>query len=208
MTLVTSSGLADRLGVSRGRISQYVAEGKLAGCYTGDGRARRFDLGKCAAALDRKLDLGQRMGNGAETAGAIRNLPLDQPAPRSTEANPFPTRADPEADRYQKARADIAEVKAVKERLALAESEGRYVLASEVELNMRRVLAAEIAEIESVLRTAAQKVAAEMFIDARSVRAILLGAWREHRANRADAAAERAVTAQFSEAEQAEAVTH
>ena len=41
---VNATTLAQRLGVSKARISQYVAQGTLAGCFTGEGRARRFDL--------------------------------------------------------------------------------------------------------------------------------------------------------------------
>ena len=74
MTLLNSGDLAKALNVSKGRVSQYVSEGKLAGCFTGDGRARRFDLGKAATALGRQLDPGQMMGNGAGTRAAIRTV--------------------------------------------------------------------------------------------------------------------------------------
>ena len=71
MTSVTASALAIKLGVSRGRISQFVREGKLAECFTGVGRNRRFDLEKSACALGHRLDAGQLMGNGAGTRAAL-----------------------------------------------------------------------------------------------------------------------------------------
>lgn len=207
MTSVTASELAGALGVTRGRISQYVREGKLEGCYSGQGRGRRFDLEKSAQALDRRLDPGQSLGNGAAAAEARRGLSRDGETPPAADPEPQLPSADPDADRYKRARAEMAEVRAMKERLALAETEGRYVLASEVDLNVRRAIAAELSEVESVLRTAAQKIAAEHSVDGRAVRTILFGVWREHRARRSGAAAEQAGAAQFSEAEQAEGVT-
>lgn len=206
MTTVNASGLAKALDVSAGRISQYVSERKLDGCFVGEGRARRFDLEKCAAALGRTLDAGQMMGNGAGTAKALRDLAapdLDLSEDRDGAAS-IP-RADPDADRYQRARADMAEQKATEGRLKLAELEGRYVLATEAALEVRRALAAEVTEFETVLRTAAQQIAAEHGLDAPTVRAVLVKAWREHRQRRADLAAAQAESAEFSDAEAAEA---
>ena len=56
---MNATQLATELGITKGRVSQYVSEGKLDGCFTGDGRARRFDVGKVRAALDQRLDPGQ-----------------------------------------------------------------------------------------------------------------------------------------------------
>lgn len=207
MPTVTASELAKVLDVSKGRISQYVGEGKLEGCYSGEGRGRRFDLAKCADALGRTLDPGQMMGNGSGTAEAIRGLAGSSPAtvaPTEPREATLP-RADAEADRYQRARADIAETQAVQGRLKLAEMEGRYVLATEVDLQVRRAIASEIAEFETVLRTGAQKVAAEFGLEAPAVRAILTTLWRSHRARRAEVAAAQAEDAAYSEAEAQEA---
>ena len=49
--MATGSELARIFGVSKQRVHQWVKEGKLNGCYTGEGHFRRFDLGKCAEAL-------------------------------------------------------------------------------------------------------------------------------------------------------------
>jgi len=74
MTFLSSSELAATLKVSKARVSQYVSERKLEGCYSGEGRARRFDLAKVAVALGRTLDPGQMMGNGAATKSALRRI--------------------------------------------------------------------------------------------------------------------------------------
>ena len=74
MELLRASELADRLSLSRGRISQLVSEGKFEGCYEGKGRNRRFDLAKCVTCLERGLDFGQVHGNGAEAAAARQDV--------------------------------------------------------------------------------------------------------------------------------------
>lgn len=203
---VTAARLAEILGVSRGRVSQLVSEGKLDGCYAGEGRARRFDVHKCAQALDRKLDLGQRMGNGAGTADAIQRLraATDMEAVEPGSALPRAADGDADANRYQRARAELAEARALKERLNLAATEGRYVLASEVELSTKRAIAAEIAEMEAFVRQAAERIAVEHELPAAEVKATLRGLWRAHRERRSRSAAEAADQAGYAETERAE----
>jgi hypothetical protein len=186
---LTTTELADRLQVSKGRVSQYVSAGKLDGCYTGDGRARRFDLVKVCSALGKRLDMGQMMGNGAATKRAIAALQGgddDPPAPRQAE-----TLRDgaelPASDtgRYDLARTQKAEEEARKLRRQNLQEEGRYVLATEVERQVTKVLSQEIAEFEGVLRVAARAVADQMGVDFKVARKILIDTWRGHRAARA-----------------------
>lgn len=203
--MLTASELAAALRVSRPRISQLVAEGKLEGCYAGAGRGRRFDLDKCVAALDRQLDPGQQLGNGAAAAERRREVAQTvEPAEPGAMAIPV---SPVGGDRYQVARAELAETRAVRERMALAELEGRYVLAADVELATRRAIAAEVAEFESVLRQAAASLAAEHGLEARYVRATLLKTWRAHRATRAEAARLAAEAAEVTDAEAEEMAT-
>ena len=207
--MLTASQLAAALGVSRPRISQLVSERKLDGCFAGDGRARRFDLEKCIAALDRQLDPGQQMGNGAAAAGRRREVARGAEPRISSGASDQMTLPASSAggDRYQVARAELAETRAVRERMALAELEGRYVLAADVELATRRAIAAEVAEFEGVLRLAAAAIAAEHGLEARFVRASLLKQWRAHRATRAEAARLASESAAPSDEEAAEMAT-
>lgn len=199
---VSSSELAKQLGVSAGRVSQYVSEGKLEGCFQGDGRARRFDLERVAAALGKRLDPGQMMGNGAGTRRAIRSLLADDEAAEDIAPPQMPPARHPagaqvlkptDPDGYEMARTDLVQQQARKARRDNLLMEGRYVLASEVERNVRQVLAGELRAVETVLRNAARKVADRLGVDALAVRQILIDAWRAHRAERAgalDAAAE------------------
>lgn len=202
--LLSASELAGRLSLSKGRISQYVAQGKLPGCWSGDGRARRFDLVKVCAVLGKTLDFGQMMGNGAGTRRAIsavrdKSDNLDEvqgqaPTPQPTmrrESGELP-RGD--TDRYELARTAKAEEDLRSARLRNGREEGLYVLASEVELQVARVLAQEIAEMEAVLRDAARMVADKLGVDFRSARQIMLDTWRGHRAKRAVVLGEQAET--------------
>ncbi|MBN8294963.1 hypothetical protein JI664_23530, partial [Rhodobacter sp. NTK016B] len=86
MANLNATELASRLGLSKPRISQYVSEGKLEGCYEGEGRARRFDLAKVADALGRKLDLGQMTGNGRATRRTLRAVSDEETTDEQPEA--------------------------------------------------------------------------------------------------------------------------
>ena len=200
MKSLSSSELADTLKVSRGRVSQYVKEGKLEGCYQGNGRDRRFDLVKVASALGRTMDPGQMMGNGAETRrqlGKIAPLPglgpdseaEDEPTPPPAAKAP-PQKADAELSpsdptRYELARTLKAEEEARALRRRNAEAEGTMVLASEAAQATTRLIGREVQAMEAVLQAGARAIADRLGVDYREARTILVGVWREHRAKRA-----------------------
>lgn len=205
MTLLTASELAARLGVSKGRVSQYVSGGQLAGCYSGDGRNRRFDVAKCAMALGKRLDAGQMMGNGSATKRSIVDLMTqadeDTPAkpPQRQRTDGPVALTDP--DRYELARIDKAEQEARRLRRQNAQEEGLYVLASEVERQVARVVGQEVAEVETVLREAARAVADALGVDFKAVRKVLMDKWREHRAARVEVLSAEADAAGMTDAE-------
>lgn len=203
---VNATTLAAMIGVSKGRISQLLAEGKLEGSYSGQGRARRFDPQMVAKLLDLRLHPGQALGNGAVSAASRRDVLAGEVKadPRPTASAVPPASEDADAARYQRARADQAEVDAILKRRRLAEESGRWVLASEVERATRSAISAEIAQFESMLRDAARRVADELGVDYRSVKVTLMEEWRRHRARRRDRLVEMAGAAELSENEVAE----
>lgn len=185
MAGLNTTELAARLAVSKARVSQYVSEGKLDGCYTGDGRGRRFDLEKVAHALGRKLHPGQMLGNGAATRDALRDLGNDEmpePALRLRPDAPLPVN---DADRYEMARTLKAEEEARRLRRQNMAEERIWVLAEDVERHTARALTKEIAQVETMLRDAARAVADQFGLDFRSVRKVLMDEWRRYRASRA-----------------------
>lgn len=68
---VSAAELARLLGVTSPRVSQYVKEGKLDGCFSGEGRARRFEFEACVLALRARLDPDQFLANGSRTLARI-----------------------------------------------------------------------------------------------------------------------------------------
>lgn len=203
--MLRASELADKLQVSRGRISQLVAGGKLDGCFEGEGAGRRFDLAKSAEALGKRLDPGQMLGNGAGTRRVLKDIAsqaTDQPAsPRkSSESAPL-TPTDP--DRYDLARTAKAEEDLRAMRLRNGREEGLYVLASEVERQVARLLGQEMRETESFLKEAARKLADTMQVDFKAAKKVLMDSWRAHRQGRATVLEESATVVSQSDAEKA-----
>lgn len=206
--MMNSTQLASTLGVSKARVSQYVSEGKLAGCYTGDGRSRRFDLAKCAEALGRRLDPGQLMGNGAATKATLAKIQTDDTPkakpltePRRSGGNGAESIPGADPDRYELARIQKAEEEARKLRRQNAEAEGHYILASEAAQMTTKLIAQEIAEFETVLRDGARVIADKLGVDFKTARQHLVETWRAHRAGRAEALTEQADAAGMTEAE-------
>lgn len=202
MQTVSGADLAREFDVTRGRVSQWLNEGKLEGCFSGIGRARRFDIEKCRAALSRNLDVGQMMGNGATTRKQLGEHSLPMPDNGSSRKSDRLEPRDP--DRYELARIQKAEEEVIRARRMNAEAEGRFVLASEVDLATRRIIAQEIAAFELMLRRAARRVADDMGVDFKEVRQLMVETWREYRAARADEVSDQAADVSLSDKERAE----
>jgi hypothetical protein len=185
---VTGAELAKSLNLSPGRISQLVTAGKLKGTFTGEGRSRRFDLALVTQALRGNLDPGQMMGNGAQTKRLLDGFSQEVHG-EAPQAKP-PLRESGELSngddgRYALARAQKAEEEARRLRRQNAQEEGQFVLASEVERQVSRVLGQELREVETYLRDSARVVADRLGVDFKAVRQILLDEWRKHRTGRA-----------------------
>lgn len=203
---LSGAQLAEQLGVSRARVSQLVSEGKLDGCFTGDGRLRRFDLSKAKAALLGRLDKGQMLGNGAATKRALRDIPDDLPDPAQVvlaRVQRDGVLAPTDPDRYELARIESAEQDARRKRRDNERDEGKWVLAEAAEREAARLVAKEIGQFEAVLRDAARAVADKLGVDYREVRAILLTEWRAHRKTRSESLRDKASAVTMAEDERA-----
>lgn len=194
---MNTTELAKELGLSKGRISQYVSEGKLDGCFTGAGRARRFNVDRVRAVLEQRLDPGQMLGNGAETKRKLRDAdPVPDPAEDSgtlPKRDGQLSRTDP--DRYELARIQKVEEEARRLRRQNMLEEGSVVLAEKAAREATRALSRELAQVEDFLRRAARAIADELGVDFKEARKLVIDLWREHRGARADAMAEEAAVA-------------
>lgn len=204
---VTTTRLAEMLGVTKGRVSQYVAQGQLDGCYTGEGRSRRFDPEAVARQLNRTLDPGQMLGNGAATKRRIAELQADGSDEDRETRKPALRDSAPlepqDPDRYNLAKTQLAEEQARKLRRQNAEEAGRFVLASAVQAQVSRQMAQEIAQVETMLRDGARRIADEMGVDYLTARRHLIDVWRAHRAARSGALEQVADDAKMSDDEKA-----
>jgi ribosomal protein S25 len=203
MAGLTTTALAERLGLTKGRISQLVSSGKLDGCYSGDGRNRRFDLGKSAEALQLKLDPGQMLGNGASTKRKLVDLADGGDTEEDQGRQGRDTLSPRDPDRYELARTQKVEEEARRLRRQNAESDGSMVLASAVRQEVVRQVGQEVAQFENVLRDGARAIADRMGIDYRIARQILTETWRKHRGDRAEAKQAEAEGADMTDAERA-----
>lgn len=209
MTLINATTLAERLSVTPGRVSQYVSEGKLDGCFTGAGRARRFDLARCADALGRKLDPGQMLGNGAKTKVALARMrsgdaaPEPKPAPKAVEQRSDAPLIPSDPDLYDLARTQKAIEEARRLRRLNEQEDGSFVLADEAARQTARIVGQEIAGFEAVLRDGARKIADILGVDYKAARQLLTDTWRAHRTTRADQLETDATVATMTDAERA-----
>lgn len=193
--MVTGSELARKLGVTRGRVSQWVAEGKLDGCFKGAGHQRRFDPEAAAAALNRSLDQGQQLGNGAASRAARAALAQGEAKPTDG-LLPIGDEHDYQLHRAAKVR---EEVRRLARQNAL--EEGTAVLAAEAARETARALQQEIASVDAWVNDAARRLADELGIDYLQARATLRASWRDHREARAAALRTQAASATETAAE-------
>lgn len=206
MQTLNATELAARLNLSKGRISQLVGEGRLDGCFSGDGRSRRYDPEMVAQKLKGSLDQGQALGNGAKTSAAIASVlaseSAEAPQTKAPASKPSDgALADDDSDGYRMARqAKLSEeVRRIRRQNEL--DEGTMVLVSEVERQVAKVLRQEIAQVEEVLRTGARAIADKLGVDFRAVRQILLEVWRSQRSSRSEVLNDQADAAAPTEAE-------
>lgn len=205
MNTVNAAQLAGMLNLTPGRISQLAKEGRLDGCYTGDGRSRRYDPALVALKLKGNLDPGQGLGNGASTRRAIGDIlastPSDAPKPPKTPPRTDGSVPDGDDDSYELLRKQKLAEETRRLRRQNELEAGTMVLASEVERQVAKVLRQEIAEVEEMLRTGARAIADRLGVDFRTVRKILTDTWRAQRQKRSEVLGEQAETAALSESE-------
>ncbi|MDP2214760.1 hypothetical protein [Phenylobacterium sp.] len=204
--VVSKSEFAALIGVSPGRVSQMIAEGKIDGdALAGEGRSAKVRVEVARAQLRERTDLGQRLGNGIETrldgalpfpAGANLADPHPKAAPRLTGADdgpqPPPAPSDQVADRLKQLKLLDAERR---ERQALEEDlarRGTYVRSDHSRAALVGVAQTMLNVFEGSIADLAQALATRFELPHRDVSHVLRQEFRALRARAAEAARKKA----------------
>jgi hypothetical protein len=183
--VVSKSQFAALINVSQGRVSQYIAAGKLKGdALTGEGRDQKIVVDAACRQLKRSLDIGQRLGNGIDT-----RLDLTPPAmaPSASQAKPAPAvePADPVEEQIKRAR--LAQIEFANRKAAEDEAarSGRLTDAESCRLEMGRLGAQIVNVYEGSLAEIASAFAAKFQVPQRDALHLLRSEIRKVRASAA-----------------------
>lgn len=190
MTLVAETmskgDFAVHIGVSPGRISQYISEGKISlAALDGQGRAARIRTAIAMAELRKTLDPAQRFG--ANGAAAIT------PAPQIAAAAPSPGPAapagtvDPVVDELAQERLKQQRLKTAREQRDEDLSVGRYMLTDEARREASRAVTEAFKVMDQAIQEMAKTMAADFGVSQRDALLALHRVMRETRAKQAAA---------------------
>ncbi|MDX0605752.1 hypothetical protein GOD78_32325 [Sinorhizobium medicae] len=195
--IMTKSAFAAHVGVSAGRISQYIAERKIFGdALEGEGRNAKIRASVAVEQLRKTLDPSQRFGaNGTATRSApvVSELSFDGPEKPKAPLKPTVI-VDPFID-------EVAAEKLKQQKITTARMEreealelGRYMLTDNARREMVKAVAEAFKVMEQAIPEMAKAIAAQFSVSTHDATHVLLKAFRDHRAKKArdfaDAAAE------------------
>jgi len=198
--VVTKSAFASLIGVSAGRVSQFLSEKKIFGdALVGEGRCARIRVSVACQQLKRNLDISQRFGNGITTR-------LDQPSPVSEVGPP----ADPIEEQLK--REKLEQLQRLNRKAAREEAEkvGRLTDSDLARQQMGRIATQVVTIFEGSAAEIANTIAATFNLPPRDVVHLVRGEFRKVRASAAKALRRGVdgvpLVAQVEVGEQAEAV--
>jgi hypothetical protein len=188
--LVTKSEFARRRNVSPGRVSQWIAEGKIDGsALVGTGRDQRICESVAVEQLRRRTDAGQRLGNGITTrldpiaptvtSSPVVSVPLVE-APLAPES-PATMLRDDVASKIQLAKLEQLERANRREAEEDALAAGTYVLGEEVLKEKVKMLRDVISSMDGALPDFANVIASRFNLPPRDVIHLLRTEFRKVR---------------------------
>lgn len=180
---VSKGDFAGIIGVSPGRISQYIADGKIFGdALVGEGRSARIHVERARSQLGKTLDPSQRFG--ANGAGA-RRASIASEAPASEPAAGTPPVIDPVVDA-------VAAERLKQQRLTTARMEreealavGRYVLTDDARMAQTKAVVEAFKVMEVAIQEMAKAIAANHGVTHRDAVLTLQKAFRDTREKQA-----------------------
>lgn len=192
--VVTKAEFAKYIKVSRSRVSQYIAEGKIYGdALVGWGRGSRINRPIAQEQLRKALNIGQMLGNGLETQLTGSPQPaeptFDQVPPRSEE--PKPELPDPRVpsieDKLKQERLFQEQIRSRKASEDEEARKGRFTPTEEVRASNTRIAVQMIQTFEGSLPTMAAKIASKFELPVRDVLHELRSEFAEMRGRAAEA---------------------
>lgn len=196
-TAVVSKGdFARLIGVTPGRVSQYISEGKITReALDGEGVRAKVIVAVATAQLRASLDIGQRLGNGIATRlDAAPDFPpvLGQAKPS---APTLPTPGNSFEERLKAEKLAEMEMRNRKAREEERERRGQYTRTDDVRVALGQVANGMLNVFEGALSDFALAVAAKFEVPQRDVLHLLRAEFRAVRQKAADAASRAAAAA-------------
>lgn len=176
--VVTKGEFAALVGVSPGRVSQYISEGKISGdALVGSGHKARINVAVAQAQLRGRLDPSQRFG--------LNGLATSLNAAPSASAPAAPSALSPPVDSIdEKIRAERLRQEVMKSR-RMAEDEqarsGRYMLTEDAEAQMVKIAGSMMSAFEGAIPDFAGAIASEFGLVQREVVHVLKTSFRAFR---------------------------
>lgn len=196
LTKVSKGAFAAMLNVSPGRVSQYIAAGKIHGpAIEGEGRSAVIVVEIACQQLEKSLDMVQRLAQSTASQPPLHFAPPQPdavhgdalqvpPPPPPVMASPAAP-VDPDTALYNRSRAENAAIQTERSRRDLEADRGRYVLKASVEPGFSRVLTSIILSLEQSLTDIGSAMAAELALDEKKITLALRAAYRSWRADMA-----------------------
>ncbi|CTQ53556.1 hypothetical protein LP7551_02080 [Roseibium album] len=168
--VVTKGAFAKILKVSPGRVSQYIAEGKISGpALIGEGRRAKIHVATAREQLRRHLDIGQMLGNGLETC--LMQEPsqsVSAPSMPADDGQPDPRRETVE-DKLKRQRLFQEEIRSRKAAADEEEQHGRFTITDEVRAANTKIAVKMMQTFEGALPNMAVAIASKFELPVRDV---------------------------------------
>ncbi len=191
---VSKGDFAVMLGVSPGRVSQYIAEGKIFGAaIEGEGRRAKINPVLAKDQLRKTLEPGQRFG----ANGAAMRAP-EPKAQQAPDANLFTPRGDappspPPPGTQDQPVDELAQLRLRRERIKTDQAEreelldvGRYMLTEDGRRAMAKAIAAAFSVMEQGLQQMSEAMAEQFGVPQRDAHHALAKSFRAVRAVQAE----------------------
>ncbi len=178
--VVSKSEFAAIIGVSPGRVTQYLTEGKIsADALVGSGQRAKIDVERAKRDLRLTLDVSQRLGNGIDTRLDPGESASGQQRPPSAAFVEPPVTGPDYEIKLQK----LEQIRRINRNAAVAEAKdrGQLIETDAARSEMSRIASAMLDVFEGGLTDMAMAVAAEFKLPQRDVKHLMRREFRKVR---------------------------